>query len=163
MTKKRGIVDPWRTVEPLRQPVRVEPSSRARINLDEIDRDADMAIPNKHVIRSKHVGFDVTSTRVQTDNDALDVLANCVADLFMVQGVSTMLVDAGIGVRYNDTVLNAPSEGAPASTLKSDASVLWFIGQPLDRGMLALAKVLRTSFAAPILRRFGIVVMMTAS
>lgn len=122
-----------------------------------------MSIPTKHVIRSKHVCFDVTSTRVLSDNDALDVLANCVADLFMVQGISEMLVDAGIAVRYKDAMWNAPSEESPSSTLKSDTSVLWFIEKPLDQGMLDLAKILRSSFAAPFLRRYGIVVMMTAS
>jgi hypothetical protein len=162
MSKKKGIVDPWRTVEPLRPPVPPSLPVRERINIEDVDRDADLAIPNKHVIRSEHACFDVTSTRIDTQTDALDLLAECIGVLFLDRQVKPLLVDAGIGVRCLRQAWNEPGPDVAASTLRGGDGVVWFIDQPLDHGMRALARVLRTSAAAPIVRRYGIVVMLTS-
>jgi hypothetical protein len=161
--KPKGIVDPWRKVEPLRPAPQVVTPSRKRINLDEVDRDADLAIPGKQVLRFMHACFDVTSTRVQTASDALDVLADCIADLFSIHDISAMLTAAGIGVRCKDRMFNVPSEEESASTLKNATSCFWFVQKPLDQGVLVLARILRSPYAAPTLHRHGVTVMMTAS
>lgn len=160
--KGRGIVDPWRKVEPLRAPPRPQAVERERIDLDEIDRDADLADLGRYVIRSKHAGFDVTSTRVETPADALEVLADCICALFLNKAIGTALIEAGIGIRFRDRAWNVPSEETPASQLKGGNSTIWFIEMPLDQGMLTLAKILRTFSASPTLRRFGVVVMLTS-
>lgn len=161
--RKKGIVDPWRTVEPVRPVIRPTRPERKRINIDEIDHDADLVVPGRHVLRSTHACFDITSTRIQTEGDALDVLATCVATLFRIPAMAAMLKDGGVGVRCPDYMWNVPSEDIPASTLRSESSALWFAHKPLDQGMLTLAKTLRSHLAVETLRRYGIVVMMTAS
>ena len=159
----RGIVDPWRKVEPLRAPPRTPAVERERIDLDDIDRDADLAVPGRYIIRSEHACFDVTSTRVETPADALEVLADCVCTLFMNKAIGTTLIDAGIGIRFRDRAWNVPSEETPASQLTGGKAVIWFVEMPLDQGMLVLAKILRTIAVSTTLRRYGIVVMLTAS
>ena len=157
--KPRGIVDPWRTVEPLRpKPVAVRPK---RINLDEIDLDADMAIPGRYTIRSTHASFDVTSIRIVEPRHALDVLADCVAELWRDKHLGVALQAAGIGVRTRLITYNAPDSNTAASSLKGDECMLWFIGKPLDKGLLSLVRILRANTAAPILKKHGVVAMIT--
>jgi hypothetical protein len=164
--KKRGIVDPLRTVDPVRKPPpapAARPSGKKRIDLDEIDRDADLAIPNKFSIRTKHASFNITSTTATTDGEAFDILADCVADLFVVHAVATMLLASGIGVRCFDRMWNVPGEETPASTFKSGDSVIWFTEKPLDEGALVLARIMQSPYAASTLHQRGVVVMMTTS
>jgi hypothetical protein len=160
--KGRGVVDPWRTVDPISVPKPVTPA-RKRIDIDEIDHDADMAIPVTCILRYAHVSFKITAVNLQTETDAFDLLANCVADLFLDTAVSPMLVAIGIGVRCRDRMFNVPSEDTAASTLKAGTSVLWFPDKPIDQGVLELARVLRSPHAAETLHKYGVTVMMTAS
>ena len=160
--KPKGIVDPWRKVEPLRKPERKPPTpaQQDRIDISDIDRDADLAIPGRHTIRFEHASFQVTSVRVETPKDALDVLANAVVDAWMIRPVGAAFTAAGIGVRYRERAFNVPSEESPASTIKGGNATLWFIGKPLDTGMLVLARVLRMPEAAAICKKHGVTVMM---
>lgn len=160
MTKK-GIVDPWRKVEPLRQPERKPAqASKERIDIGDIDRDADLAIPGRHVIRSEHASFQITSVRLETPKDALDVLANVVVDAWMHKAVGAALLHAGVGARYRDRAFNVPSEDVPASTLKGGNATIWFIENTIDVGMLGLARALRMPEAAAICKKHGVTVMM---
>jgi len=162
--KNRGIVDPWRSVDMLRPaPAPAPVSTRKKINLDEIDHDADLAIPGKYALRFKHVCFNMTSVRIHVSGDALDVFADCVSDLYTVRVLADLLKDAGIGVQRPGREWNVPAPEVPASTLKSKTACLWFIGETLDIGTLALARVMRSPHAAAALRRHGVVVMLTAS
>ena len=158
MTKK-GIVDPWRKVEPLRPaPRRPAPEKK---DLEDIDLDADLVIPGHYAIRSKHASIRITHVRIEVPKDSLDVLAECVAMLWQVKPVSELLAQAGIGVRCRHSAWNMPDDETPASTLKGGNATIWFIQQTLDQGMLALAKVLRTSAAASTIKTWGVVPMLT--
>ena len=160
--KGRGVVDPWRTVDPVHPP-KPAPPSRKRIDPDEVDHDADLAIPNTIVIRSTHTCFNVTAVGIESDADAFNRLAECVADLFGIKDIAVMLYAAGIGVRCSDRMLNVPSEDVQTSTLKAGGSGLWFTEKPLDQGVLELARIMRSPYAASTLRRYGITSMMTSS
>jgi hypothetical protein len=164
MTKKTvGIVDPWRTVDVLR-PTPVVPSpaaGRRRINLDEIDHDADLAIPGQQVLRFEHASFNVTSKRIKTSTDAFHVLVNCVADLSLLRSVAEALQDAGIGVRVRNRTWNMPSTPERVSTLQCETSCLWFSETTVDGGTHRLARIMRSPPAAPALRQHGITVMLT--
>ncbi len=160
MTRKpMGIVDPWRTVDPVHAPGRVSAPRPERIDLEDKDLDADLAIPGRYVIRSTHVSFDVVSVRVQTPKDALDVLADCIADAWLTRPVGNALAAAGIGVRSTHSSFHVPDERTPASTLKGGTGALWFVQKPLDQGMLVLARILRMPEVAAICKRHGVTVM----
>lgn len=157
MTKK-GIVDPWRKVEPLRPaPRRPTPE---RKNLEDVDLDADLAIPGSCVIRTRHASIRVSHVRVETPKDALDVLAECVAALWRSTATADALRHCGIGVRCRSGAWNMPDDATPASTLKSSNATLWFIQQTLDQGVLALAKVLRADAASAAIKKWGITPML---
>jgi hypothetical protein len=162
VTKKRGIMDPWLTVEPLHKAPTPMPSPKDRIDPSEIDFDADLAIPDNQTIRSAHVCFAVSSVGMKTPSDALNVLAHCIAELYNDRVVGTALTTAGIGVRISDGMWNVPSENAPAGVLQGRDAVIWFIQKTVDQGMLILARILRAPTAIPVLRRYGITIMLTA-
>jgi hypothetical protein len=159
MTKPKGIVDPWRTVDPVHPPARIVAPQRERINLEDIDFDADLAIPGRYVIRSTHASFDVVSVRVQAPKDALDVLGDCVADAARVRPIGNALITAGIGVRRGTMSWNPPNADEPTSSLKSEDTTLWFAHTPIDQGMLVLARILRMPEVAATCKRHGVTVM----
>lgn len=162
--KPRGIVDPWRTVDPVHRPPKPpRVPDKKKIDLEDIDRDADLVIPIKHVIRTTHACFEVTSKTASTLAEAFDVFAECICALFDVRSVSNVLMSAGIGVRCHDRTQNDPGKETPASTLKGGSSVIWFVQKPLNEGALVLARILRSPDAAATLHRYKVVVMMTAS
>lgn len=161
MTERRkGIVDPWRQVEPLRP----APTTRApgKKDLEDIDLDSDLAVPGKHVLRTRSAALDVVSTRVDTPKDALDVVADCVVALYQTKATSRAIAALDIGVRTRHATYNAPDDKTMASKLESDTSVIWFIGVTLDEGVAALARLMRSSAAQPVVRKFGITPMLTA-
>lgn len=160
MSKRTGIIDPWRKVEPLRPE-----KAAARVgkkDIDDIDHDADLAVPGRYVIRGNAASFEVVSTRIDTPKDALDVLAECIAELWRNKYVGVALQNADIGVRTKDHTYNAPDGDTPASTLKSDHSTVWFCNEPLDKGMVKLARIMRSSAALPIVKKHGITPMLKA-
>lgn len=163
MTERRkGIVDPWRTVDTVRPPERVAVPTKERIDVSEIDFDVDLAIPGRYVIRGAHAAFDVVSIHVATPKDGLSVLTNCLLDVRTIKPLANALALAGIGVRNRERSWNVPSPDAVASVLKSDDIVIFFVEKPLDQGMLVLARILRMPEAASICKRHGVTVMLTA-
>lgn len=166
MTKKPvGIVDPWRTVDLLHPTPAVKSTTpaRRRINLDEIDRDADLAIPGRHVLRFQHVCFNISSTRIKTTTDAFHIISDCVADLSQLRQVAEALQREGIGVRTRGRSWNIPEATVPASTLECESSCLWFANVTVDVGTRLLARIMRSPLAAPALRQHGIIVMLASS
>lgn len=157
--RPKGIVDPWRQVEPLHPAPAPRPTGKK--DLEDIDLDGDLAIPGKYVLRMKGAALDVVSVRVETPKDALDVIADCLVVLWQVKPISRALAALGIGVRTQRATYNAPNEATPASQLASDHSMIWFIGMSLDDGVAALARLMRSSDALPIVRKFGITPMLT--
>jgi hypothetical protein len=158
--KRKGIVDPWREVEPLRPALRERPAGKK--DLEDIDFDADLEVPGKYVLRFKHVSFAVLSTRVHTPADSVDVLADCVTDMWKAKGLGPALTELGMGVRTRRAMYNVPGEETEASKLATEESALWFVGVTLDDGMAALARLMRSFEAQPIVRRHGITPMLNA-
>lgn len=157
MTKK-GIVDPWKMVQPLRPPPREERGER--LDLDDIDLDADLEIPGRYVIRSKHASIDIHHVRVDSPRSALDVLADCLAELRKIKPLGAAMIASGIGVRCRTGAWNIPPDGTPASLLQSTNATVWLVGKDIDQGILALVKLLRESAASSTLRKWGIVPML---
>lgn len=158
--KKPGIVDPWRKVDPLRPaPPRPAPPAHEKIDIQDVDKDADMRVPGRYVIRSPHACFDVTSHRVVNPGDAVEVLADCLIALSGVAPVAQMLAAAGVGVRRGDRAWNVPDDAEPSSTLEGGAAKLWFAQKPSAEGMLVLARILREPAAAHALHEHGVTVM----
>ena len=155
-----GIVDPWKRVEPLRPtPARPEPRP-GRKDIEDVDLDADLAIPGMYTIRSEHTSFTVVSTRVSVPKDSLDVLADCVAELFLIKKLGTALLDAGIGVKTKHVSYNIPTSDEPSSVMKGSTGTLWFIQKPLDEGLLLLGRIMRESDAVSVTKKHGITVML---
>lgn len=158
--RPKGIVDPWRKVENLRtKPAAARPE---RKGLDDIDLDADLAIPGQHVMRSAHASIRVVHVRIETPRDALDCLAECLAEMRKAKPLGAAMIATSIGVRCRTGSWNIPSDETPASTLKSSNATIWFVGKTIDQGMLDLARLLREPLAAPIAAKWGITAMLNA-
>jgi len=97
---------------------------------------------------------------VASPKDALEVLADCIVALWNHKRVRAQLVGAGIGAETTGGACNVPSPDVAASTLKCNASTIWFVEKPFDQGMLVLARILRAPTAAPIVKQFGITPML---
>jgi hypothetical protein len=138
------------------------PDIKDKIDLKDIDFDADLAIPGQYVIRSKQAAFNVVSKSVATPRDALVVLADLVLALGEAHDASEDLERAGIGAKVYETEWNAPAEGVEASKLEADDCAIWFVGVPLDRGMLTLAKVLKRPDVLSLSRSRGVTPMLTS-
>lgn len=158
--KRKGIVDPWRQVEPLRPTLRERPEGKK--DLYDIDLDADLAIPGKYVLRVKGAALDVTSTRVESPKDALDVIADCLMELMRVKAIGPALIALGVGVRTRRGMHNVPDEEAQASRLDSANSAIWFTDVTLAEGVASLVRLMRSSDAQPIVKKHGITPMLTA-
>jgi hypothetical protein len=160
--RRRGIVDPWRTVDPVRTPPKPEPERNGRKNLEDVDPDEELKTAGAYTIRATKISFHVVSIRVFTPKDALDVLADCIADAWAIKPLRTVLNDAGIGVRCRDRMFNVPDEGVEASKLAGEDTAIWFVEKPLEQGMLVLGRILRMPEAAALCKRHGITVMLAA-
>ena len=161
MSKPKGIIDPWRQVDKLRPSPRPAPTE-GKIDLEDIDLDADLQIPGRFVIRSEHASIDITHMRVESPRSSLDVLADCLAELRKIKPLGGAMISAGIGVRGRTGAWNVPPEGTAATVLQSTNSTMWFIGKDFNQGMLALTKLLRESVATPVVKKWGIVPMLNA-
>ncbi len=155
--KPKGIVDPWKRVDPLRAPPRAPRTERK--DLQDIDFDADLVVPGQYLIKSEHASVNVVHVRVEEPADALDILADCVVDLWSLKPIADALLKAGVGVRGHAGMRNVPDEETPASLLKGRDCAIWFIGETADRGMLALVRVLRLPAAANAIKKWGITPM----
>lgn len=153
--KPRGIVDPWRCVEPLRPSAR--PPRGVRKDLKDIDLDADLAIPGRWTLRFEHASIEVSHVRVEAPVDALDVVAECLREASRAPTIAALLRDLRIGVRVGSSAWNAPA--TEASSLEGGLSTIWFAGQDLEHGVLALARALRSPSLAPIARKWGVTPM----
>lgn len=153
--KPRGIVDPWRSVAPLRPGAR--PARGQRKDLEDIDLDADLAIPGRWTLRFEHASIEVSHVRVESPVDALDVVAECLREASRSAAPAALLRGLRIGVRVGSSAWNAPA--AESSSLEGESSTIWFAGQGLEHGVLALARALRSPSLAPIARKWGITPM----
>lgn len=156
--RKSGISNPW-DVKGAVAPT--EKSSR-KIDLKDIDFDADLAVPGKYVIRGRLAAFDVTHVGVHQPGDALYILADLLMHLFRTEEGIARLSAAGVGVYIDDNSFNEPDEGEPVSKLEAEHAVVWFRGVGLDQGMLELARVLKEPFAATSAKQWGVTPMLVS-
>lgn len=169
---RKGIVDPWRIVEPLRKPV-VPPTPLLpgqKVNLDQIDFDADLRVPQKCAIRSRSGSILVHSKQIETGNDALRDLVRCLFQLVDKKEPAAEMTRLGIAFAYGTRQWRISSMAPSARLATSDgyepATCLHFLQQTYDDGMLHLIKFLNASSRRPgpagadILKRWGVVPMM---
>lgn len=159
----RKIPDPWRRVEPvISRPRAPAPPTREKIDIMDVDLDADLAVPGTYAIRVADVTYHVTSRQVGAPQDALKILASCILELSRIPRCAEALKNAEIGATTDEGSFNRPPSGGQASSLKTDAAAVWFLDQPLEEGARALARILRSAEAIAVCKRLGIVVMLKA-
>jgi hypothetical protein len=152
------VKDPWRIVDPLTPPkesTRIDPSDR--------DVDWDFRPHQSCVVRFKACAIEVSSRDIETERDALEVLAKCVLDLKKAQFRSeTIIVDTH--AKYGQVMWDVPPKDTPSARLECEGVVIWFANETIDRGALRLVRALlratRLPKFAPILKRHGVVPML---
>lgn len=165
MTKKRGIIDPWRIVEPIK-PEPPKPAPQGRIDLDQIDFDKDLKARQSWVLRSKHGSIEVASKEIVTASDGLRHLVGCLFNILEQIDGPDLFEQAGIGFTLDAREWNMPAKGVPvarhATSEGTPVATLFFLNQPNDSGMLRLIRVLLTIQRRPgfegvdILHRWGV-------
>lgn len=160
MTSK-GIVDPWRVVTPV-----VEPPREPRIDLRDIDLDADLRTPNRYTFRTANASIQVNSVRIETGCDALRDLANLLFNLIEIREAAAQLKAAGVSFETNGRAWNMGLERV-GSTLATPESYLTptrlhFADPDLNQGMERLVRVLTQAKSRPgplgaaLFKRWGI-------
>jgi len=151
---KKGIVDPWRIVAPLRpEPEVVRPPEKQKVNPSDIDLDAELRITQYYILRSTKGSVRIDSKDITTESDAIKLLVHCFMHLVTTPKHATLFKDAGIGFSSHERRWNVPTE--PASTLKTKESTLYFAKQTFDEGMLALVGVLNR-IGRDVLQKYGV-------
>jgi hypothetical protein len=155
------LKDPWR-ITPADDKKRAAAPARdksKKINIEENDFDADIRPKRTCPIRFKRCTFEVRSSEIQNQADALRILTECVTALRSV-GLGPALDQEGIGAGP------AASRPAGASSFADTNHAVWFKGRTLDDGTLALAKILFLASDHPqagaVLRKYGVRAMLRA-
>lgn len=170
-TPRKGIVDPWRVVEPLEKPKKPLVEERRRINLAEFDFEADLRHVESCVFRSRHGAIDVRSKQVRSNNDGLRDLVRCLFQILEEDDGPDLFDNIGVGFALEDREWAAPAAEVQAVWLHTSAGYkpsaqLWFLRQPYDSGMHRLIKLLVTVQRRPgaagsdILKRWGVLPML---
>lgn len=168
---KRGIVDPWRVDEPFKKAKPAPMPTRRRINLDEIDFDADMKVDEVCFIRSPRGTIEVKSKRVASGNDALRDLVQCLFQILEEDDGPDLFEAINVGFKLHDREWLEPASDVPATSISTaDGYIpetrIWFLRQPYADGMLRLIQLLNAVQRRPgaagedILKRWGITPMM---
>lgn len=171
-TPKKGIVDPWRVVDPIKPVARpAAVPTKKKINLNEVDFDADLRVAETMTLSSRHGSVMLQSTHIQTANDGLRALVQCLFEILELYDGPELFDAAGIGFKLADRVWNEPPLGVRAAAISSSAGyvpdvALWFHKTSYDSGMLQLLRLLnnvrRRSLkeGSDILKRWGVTPMM---
>jgi len=147
---KKGIVDPWRIVAPLtppEKPPRQATQTKAKIDLANIDWDADLRTPGSHIFRAEGACIQVTNKQIDTAADALRDLVQCLFQILELFDGPDLLEEAGIGVSRQGREWLVPAAGVPATRLATPDNYvprteLYFIRQSYDHGMVKLVRLL---------------------
>jgi hypothetical protein len=154
------VKDPWR-LDPQAEKKKRKPAAEPtrKINLDEKDLDADIRPKRTCPIRFKRCTFEICSSEIATQDDAMRLLAECVVALRA----------AGLGPALDaDNIGAGPTDKRPtgASSIASTKCAVWFRGKTLEEGTLALAKLLGVASRHPqgseVLRKYGVRAMLRA-
>lgn len=157
MTSKKGIVDPWRVVDPIKAPPRP-----AGVDLNQVDMDEDLRVPLHHTFRCAAGGIQVKSVRMETEEDALRILIVCLFEIQMSPNGRGRLEKAGIGFTLESREWNMPGPTTPSSYLGSGRICVAFHKQPFEQGMRSLIRVIGITKRLPgrigvgILKKHGI-------
>lgn len=164
--KKRGILDPWRIVEPLKAPPRTQVAPNTKINPSDYDFDAVLRMAQYYVFRSMHGSVEVRSKNLNTVDDALHLLVSCLRQLTALPTLDALCRGAGLGASLGEFQLNMPTSFGYSCIQTHDTyqpkTVLYFHNQSYDTGMLGLVRLLnyaqRTNGA--ILKHWGVTPLM---
>lgn len=172
-TKKRGIVDPWKVVSPLKEPPPPKaPEKGEKVNLADVDMDADIRPSQRCVFRGKHSSIEVMGKDVYSENDGLKNLVRCLYDIFTLCDDGKELLDEqNIGFQYGTHHHALPGEEVPSAKLKTTpdyapSSIVVFREQTIDDGLLRLVRLLRKVQRRPgstgedILKKWGVTPML---
>lgn len=164
---KKGIVDPWRVVEPLERPVRPPAPKQKKISLNEIDWDADIRDTRSYVFRSRQASVSIFSKVIQTPSDALYELVNCLFSVLEMKDGPDLVEAAEIGFSIDDREWNL-SNASQATQHSTPEGYpfrvrLRFLNQDHDAGMLRLVRLLNAVAQRPegasLLKQQGITPM----
>jgi hypothetical protein len=147
MTKK-GIVDPWRIVDP------IKPPPRQAVDLAHVDMDDDLRVPLQHTFRCRTGGIQVKSTRMETEEDALRVLLACLFEILESPNGPPRFESSGIGFTLESREWNMPGPKVPSSYLGSGRVCIAFHRQTFEQGMRSLVRVI--GITKRLLGRMGI-------
>lgn len=137
---KRGIVDPWRVVTPLRPEKEEILPAKPKIDPGEVDLDAELRITQYYILRSSYGSVRIDSKDIATENDALKLLVACFHHLVVTSKYRDLFKAAGIGFETLQRKWNVPS--APQAVIKTEEAALYFAKHSHEKGMLALIGVL---------------------
>jgi hypothetical protein len=154
---KKGIVDPWRVVVPLRsEPEVIRPPEKQKINPSDIDLDAELRITQYYILRSPQGSVRIDSKDIASENDAVKLLVHCFLHLVATPKYAVFFKEAGIGFSTSERQWNAPT--TPAAIVKTEDSTLYFAKHTYAEGMLALVSVLNRINRADrsLLRKYGV-------
>jgi hypothetical protein len=168
MSTPKGILDPWRVEDAAQLPATAGPHpAPQRTNVADLDRDEDLRVANRIVLRSEQGSIAVQSTRVASDNDALRELVSCLFELTEGPGGDAPFADLGIGFSLGDRHAGARPAAGTFSALMSHegvepAAALYFSHQPYYYGFHRLVRLLgamrrrRGGAGREILKRWGV-------
>lgn len=158
----KGIVDPWRVVEPLTRTPAPPKDPEKKIDPREIDFDADLRVWERCLFPSKHGSIGVVGPDITSSDAALRALTRCLHEISTLKDGKTLLANAQVGVAFGDTEVRHTR----LQTQTEPHAVLYFVNQTFEEGMLRLIRLLNIvqrrpgAAGADILRRWGVTPMM---
>lgn len=168
---KKGIVDPWRVAEPFEKPKPAPLPTARRINISEVDFDADLKVAEVCYIRSPRGTIEVKNKRLTSGNDALRDLVQCLFQILEEEDGPDLFEEINVGFKLHGRAWLEPAVDVPAASIATSSDYvpearIWFLRQPFGDGMLRLIKLLNAVQRRPgaggedILKKWGITPMM---
>lgn len=141
---KRGIVDPWRVVSPLRPEKEEVLPAKPKIDPGDVDLDAELRVTQYYILRSAHGSIRIDSKDIVTECDAIKLLVLCFLHLVTTPKFALLFKEAGIGFSTLKREWNMPltPPPPPCSFRVTDEATLYFTRHSHEKGMLALIGVL---------------------
>jgi len=165
MTTKRGIVDPWKVVAPLTTPPPPKaPAKGEKVDLQNVDMDADIRVSQHCVFRGKHASIEVANKNIRTEIDGLCDLVRCLFDVLDLDDGAALFDAQSIGLRLGTRTHASPGTDTQTATLSADIATIYFLNQTLDQGLFRLVRILRAvqrrTEGETILKRWGVTPML---
>jgi hypothetical protein len=158
----KGIVDPWRVVEPLTRTPEPPRDPKKKINPSEIDFDADLRVWERCLFSSKHGSIAVVGPDVTSSDAGLRALTRCLHEISTLKDGKALLAEARVGISFGEGEVHHTR----LQTQTEPHATLYFVNQTFEEGMLRLVRLLNAVQRRPgaagtdILRRWGVTPMM---